>query len=61
MFDVVCKDMAHWKEDNDKLRKDTMKKDDNIVRFEKQFDDLLTEKRTTSVNSDEERKTKPII
>lgn len=35
MFDVVCKDMAHWKEDNDKLRKDTMKKDDNIVRFEK--------------------------
>lgn len=35
MFDVVCKDMTHWKEDNEKLRKDAMKKDDNIVKFEK--------------------------
>ena len=44
MFDSISKEMLSWKETNEIQKKDKMRKEDGIQRYEKLIDELIAEK-----------------
>ncbi|CAD8102514.1 unnamed protein product [Paramecium primaurelia] len=44
MFDHITKEILHWKEQNEIQKRDKLRKEDQIARYEKQIEDLIIEK-----------------
>ncbi|CAK87107.1 unnamed protein product (macronuclear) [Paramecium tetraurelia] len=44
MFDNISKEILQWRELNEQQKKEKQRKEDQILRFEKQIEDLITEK-----------------